>query len=159
MLLYGVLMPVEQMIEPYLCHLPKQLGLEPRLKTGWIEKDLLKLGLTVDEIADIQIQSDVPKINGLAEAVGALYVIEGSTFGGKIIYSTIKKELRLHQNNGARYFYGYGAQQVHKWEFFCQFIESFIREQPQHFSPLSHTARETYEAYHRWFLRNKKHQL
>lgn len=51
-------------------------------------------------------------------ALGILYVIEGSTLGGKVIYKHIQKTLGLNEKSGAAYFYGYGEKTGELWKNF-----------------------------------------
>lgn len=58
------------------------------------------------------------KENLLPFGLGILYVIEGSTLGGKVIFKHVQKALGLDQNNGASYFYGYGEKTGDFWKSF-----------------------------------------
>lgn len=51
-------------------------------------------------------------------ALGILYVIEGSTLGGKVIYKHLQKTLGLNEESGAAYFYGYGDHTGELWKNF-----------------------------------------
>ena len=51
-------------------------------------------------------------------ALGAIYVLEGSTLGGKIIKDLIWKQLGISSNLGFAFFNGYGSDTVTMWQTF-----------------------------------------
>jgi heme oxygenase (biliverdin-IX-beta and delta-forming) len=61
-------------------------------------------------------------------ALGILYVIEGSTLGGRIILKNISAALQLDENHGASYFAGYGAQTGVRWKTFIDAMVSYEAE-------------------------------
>ena len=50
-----------------------------------------------------------------AEAMGSLYVIEGSALGGRVIAPQLKRTLGLDQGRGASYFNGFGGETGAMW--------------------------------------------
>ncbi len=54
-----------------------------------------------------------------------MYVLEGSTLGGKFLYNHINKTLGLDTTNGASYFYGYGPQTGSKWNTFVSLMADY----------------------------------
>ena len=50
-----------------------------------------------------------------AEAMGSLYVIEGSALGGRVIAPQLKRLLGLDQGCGASYFHGFGGETGAMW--------------------------------------------
>ncbi|MCK9686247.1 biliverdin-producing heme oxygenase [Scleromatobacter humisilvae] len=50
-----------------------------------------------------------------AEAMGSLYVIEGSALGGRVIAPQLKRTLGLDQGRGASYFHGFGGETGAMW--------------------------------------------
>lgn len=61
-----------------------------RYKTPRLKQDLLALGSSNDDIANIPRCADLPAIATTAELLGCLYVIEGATLGGEIgVESTV----------------------------------------------------------------------
>jgi heme oxygenase len=68
-----------------------------------------------------------PVMQGLSEtsldkAFGGMYVMEGSTLGGKFIYSNMVDRLSLDAAHGASYFYGYGADTGKMWTTFLSVL-------------------------------------
>lgn len=94
-------------------------------KTDLIEKDLVELNLE-----KLSLTSET-KIQNRAEALGALYVIEGSMLGGNVIAKTLKKydDLALKSFN---YFGHYGENLGTSWKAFIQYINvEFTTEDEQ----------------------------
>ena len=63
----------------------------------------------------------MPDLATPAAIVGALYVIEGSTLGGKVIARQLAAHLGLNAAKGARFFHGHGAATEAHWGEFWQF--------------------------------------
>ena len=110
-LFYGYFRPVETAVFQYIDQgdLP---DISTRRKSNWLESDLeqMKQDLPVHRCENI------PQINSRAGAWGALYVLEGSTLGGKIISKMIasrlpEDDLPLH------FFQGYGDDTMHRWHY------------------------------------------
>ena len=57
-------------------------------------------------------------LGSLAEALGSLYVIEGSALGGRVIAPHLKRTLGLDQGRGASYFHGFGGETGVMWNNF-----------------------------------------
>lgn len=61
-----------------------------------------------------------PAVDSLAEAVGLLYVVEGSTLGGQLIARALAARHGLDAAHGARFFNGYGEATAAQWAGFLQ---------------------------------------
>lgn len=58
-------------------------------------------------------------------AMGMLYVLEGSTLGGRFILKNIQENLKLNEENGVSYFAGYGNKTGSYWKKYLQFLTDF----------------------------------
>ncbi|WP_337044970.1 biliverdin-producing heme oxygenase [Emticicia sp. 17c] len=58
-------------------------------------------------------------------ALGCMYVMEGSTLGGKIILKHINKTLGIAQAAGGTYFTGYGDNTGYFWKTFLQTLSDY----------------------------------
>jgi heme oxygenase len=85
-----------------------------RRKLESLVKDIQSLGGTLPEKVAAE---HLPLIENHLQAFGALYVMEGSTLGGKIISQMISKQLGIH-NNGLLFFQSYGEQLNSMWDNF-----------------------------------------
>ena len=62
--------------------------------------------------------SELPSIRSHQHALGALYVIEGSTLGGKIISKMISHQIPSTDGHGLTFFNSYGDDTITMWERF-----------------------------------------
>jgi len=63
-------------------------AIEPRLKSHLLEKDISQLGKSFDDIGHC---SSIPRPATLSEAIGVMYVLEGSTLGAQILVRGLQK--------------------------------------------------------------------
>jgi len=91
--------------------------LAERRKLAAITADLKHLGVTKDNYKPIY---NLPENVTTAFALGILYVIEGSSLGGRFILNNINSVLAFDENGGATYFAGYGNKSGSLWKHFLQ---------------------------------------
>ena len=65
---------------------------------------------------------ELPEVSSHYAALGALYVLEGSTLGGKIVAGIIGRQLGL--DRGFRFFNGYGDSTNKMWESFKGYLDA-----------------------------------
>jgi len=58
-------------------------------------------------------------------AMGMLYVLEGSTLGGRFILKNIQENLKLNEEKGISYFAGYGNKTGSYWKKFIGYLTDF----------------------------------
>jgi heme oxygenase len=97
---------------------------------------------------------ELPGISTDAQAFGCLYVMEGSTLGGKIIYNILKKQLGIDKLTGASFFYGYGPATGEKWKAFGSGMEAFARETGTGEQIIA-AADDTFSKFEQWLLIQK----
>ena len=146
--MYGFVRPFETIVYPQLSLLIPDI--EDRRKTALLEKDLELLGLAKPEIAQIPL-CPIPADLQAAQAMGRMYVIEGSTLGGAVIYKHIHKILGIDAESGAAYFQPYGQQAGTYWKAFVNNMAAFALEQKKE-QELIVAATETFREIHDWFL-------
>ncbi|BAO86611.1 biliverdin-producing heme oxygenase [Caballeronia cordobensis] len=61
---------------------------------------------------------DLPRMHTLGEAFGSMYVMEGSTLGGRFIAPHVATRLHLEPGVGNAYFDGYGPRTGSMWNAF-----------------------------------------
>src|SRR5690554_5184564 len=89
-----------------------------RRKTEWILDDLDYFQAT-----PLPPYSSVLTIDHPSQAIGALYVIEGSTLGGQIICKMIAERLGISAEGGFKFFSGYGDDTNKMWLDFKFFLD------------------------------------
>jgi len=95
-------------------------NVESRKKSHMIEADLKQLG------SDVRAELHLNKPDGStitpAFAMGMMYVIEGSTLGGRVILKNVEKTLGTDIAQATSYFSGYGERTGSSWK---AFLDSF----------------------------------
>lgn len=111
-------------------HAPERLRalLGPRRRSPWLRQDLQTLGLPladggrVQSIAWLAVVLEPGEVPGQctpgefeAGFLGALYVLEGSTLGGRYLAKQVETSLGLTRGEGNAYFEGHGASTATLW--------------------------------------------
>ena len=104
---YAYFNAVEQAIAPYITSelLPDHAE---RRNSSYLKKDIEELGASVNELPEVK----APEINSTIQALGALYVMEGSIMGGPIIVKMLEK---FGITKGISFFSGYGEATGQMW--------------------------------------------
>lgn len=107
---YTYFSQVEKAIAPYITTqlLPDY---KERRNSSYLKNDIEALGGNVNDTTAIHL----PLIENQLQALGALYVMEGSIMGGSIIVKMLEKG---GITNGVSFFSGYGEQTGQKWGVF-----------------------------------------
>ena len=111
---YAYFSKVEQAIAPFISAevLPDYPS---RRNTLYLKKDIEALGATTDELPIAQ----APAVADTVSALGALYVMEGSIMGGRIIVQMLEK---AGITTGVSFFSGYGEATGQMWQRFTEVL-------------------------------------
>jgi heme oxygenase (biliverdin-IX-beta and delta-forming) len=82
----------------------------PRRRSTMLLTDLSVLGASVFPATPPSLP-----MHGLCDAIGCLYVIEGSTLGGQIIFQRVRERLGAKADGAASFFRGYGPETGGMW--------------------------------------------
>lgn len=120
---YAYFSKVEQAIAPYITKevLPDY---GERRTSIYLKQDIEALGFDTNSLPHAQ----APGINSAAEAMGALYVMEGSIMGGKIIVQMLFKG---GITEGVSFFSGYGEATGSMWASFIEALNKTGASNPQ----------------------------
>jgi len=108
-----------------------------RRKIGYLYSDLIELGIVGQSAASSQVLLDAVsmksqiQLSGLAQMLGAMYVIEGSTLGGAIIKKELAKNPLLAHKVSFYYYGCYGSAQGRMWKEFKDIMEAHINTPQQ----------------------------
>lgn len=80
--------------------------------------------------------------------LGALYVLEGSTLGGRFLYNNAHKVLQLTEQNGAAYFAGYGSETGAMWKNFINNLNDYAAAHPGEQQEIIDGANFTFDAFY-----------
>jgi heme oxygenase len=133
--------------QPYVAGLlDDETLLAPRRRLELLDADLRTLGLSKSDIEALPT-CPPPRLENAAEALGSLYVMEGSTLGGRRILRNVERCLGLSEHAGCQYFAGYGAQTGPMWQAFLQRLD---RAPPEQAADVANGAVATFQALGRW---------
>lgn len=125
--MYGVTKACEDSVFPVIEEVVPDL--DQRYKSLHILEDLAKTGYSEEKLSSIPV-FDCP-FSTVSEALGFMYVIEGSTLGGRVLFKHIHQTLGLTSENGASYFWGYGPQTGILWKSFIAALTGFAVEKDE----------------------------
>ena len=143
--LFGVAIACEDQVFPAIPHIITDL--HSRYKSRLIIDDLLATGFSEAEIDALPVYRF--EFSSAAEALGIMYVLEGSTLGGKILHRHIHEVLGLTPENGASYFWGYGAQTGNLWKSFISSLTQFVDENEERDGVID-SAKKTFTIIDNW---------
>ena len=135
--LYGFYLPFE-----------RAAGLE-HSRTQWLERDLTWLGVAAPVVSRIRLCADIPRYASLERRLGALYVIEGSALGGRLLCRGLDPLLGAGSTEGRRFFAGRGAGTGAAWLGFLDQLASAGAD-PRGRAALVSAAVETFDVFETW---------
>ena len=98
--------------------------LRQRQKTHLITNDLLFLKYVKDKSVTIFKVNEVT----ISFALGMLYVVEGSSLGGRYILKNVEKISGLDNKKGVSYFTGYGEHTYDYWDVFINKLKAYEQQ-------------------------------
>jgi heme oxygenase (biliverdin-IX-beta and delta-forming) len=118
---YAYFSQVEKAIAPFITTavLPDHAS---RRNSAYLKQDIEALGSSVTELP-VALS---PEIRNTAAALGALYVMEGSIMGGRIIVQMLEKH---GITEGVSFFSGYGAETGKMWQAFTEVLNKVDTEE------------------------------
>lgn len=125
----------------------------PRRKSKFLERDLRELGMTQGAILRLPLWRPTMSIRTAAEALGSMYVLEGSTLGGVIIARHVERSLGLGRSNGCSYFRCYGDEVGRMWLAFKAAL--LTRCPPDEEDRAIEAAQRTFETLRSWLVIRK----
>ncbi len=117
-----------------------------RRKKEAIANDIVSLNGTLPALTPDQ---HLPDITNKLQALGALYVMEGSTLGGIYISKMIAGQLNLEDGKSLSFFNGYGDQTESMWTSFKSSLEQLVVE-PGEQAMVIQAANETFTRFKNW---------
>ncbi len=119
-LMHDVIVDTEENIFPMLKKVVPDLSARAKRKS--IEADLGHLRFEKSTFKAVFGDSE---IFSESFALGILYVIEGSSLGGRFIFNHVSDLLGVDENNGASYFAGYGNKTGQLWKIFLRTLTAY----------------------------------
>jgi heme oxygenase len=125
------------------------LGFPLRARTELLEGDLLALGLSRSDIAELPRCADLPRLCRTEHLAGCLYVLEGACLGGQIIAKALRGRLPLTNDHGLSFFVGDGSRTGARWRLVLGWLEDLVRRGALA-DEIVASARETFCSLGRW---------
>jgi len=153
--LYGFIVPLEEGLRRYgasqadaggVSGLPASMSWS---RAGLLRRDLLALGVGEPALRGLPLCAALPRITGPEEALGHLYLTQGSRLGGKVIASAVGQSLGLGPATGCAYFSGDGEDAGTHWSAFKALVESGVG--PGREAAMIEAARGCFLAMLEWF--------
>jgi heme oxygenase len=141
-MMYGYYHAMENELAEYLITHP-DLNFDGRRKSSAILEDLLHLNYN----DSVRVCKRLPEISSGATALGAMYVMEGSTLGGQHIARMIQSQLQI-DIAGLHFFNGYGADTQKMWESFKLTLKGPFNEEEER--DIIETANDTFITFKNW---------
>ena len=95
---------------------------KPRRRLHLLAADLGVLGVSREALAALPL-CPLTTLQGDAEALGSLYVIEGSSLGGRVIQGNVERCLQGVGRASSSYFNGYGDGTGAMWRLFLKRLD------------------------------------
>ena len=92
----------------------------------------------------------LPALGSAAQALGCLYVIEGSTLGGRELARRLDHLLPRDSDAGRRFLFGHGARHGAMWREFCAALER-CGDTPDRRAEMIATALVAFAVFGDWF--------
>lgn len=95
---------------------------------GLLPAERRKLPLLERDLAALEVEPCAPPEAAAADtaaALGALYVLEGATLGGRVIQRRVAGVLGVTPERGGAYYHGYGGDTGARWKEFGEALARF----------------------------------
>ncbi len=138
--------------EPQVAHLLRDEALSgPRRRVHLLAADLAALGVSGPAL-DALPSCPLTILRDGAEALGSLYVMEGSTLGGRVIQRNVERCLGDQGRASCSYFNGYGGQTGAMWRLFLARLDEAPAADAER---IGHGAAATFERLGWWLPRGE----
>jgi heme oxygenase len=123
------------------------IDLSRRERAHLFAADLLELGA---HPARAPRCAALPRVDSAARALGALYVLEGSTLGGIFLLHQVGRALGVTAASGASGIAPYGAAVRDMWVAYADALDRFVQAHPAEEAEIVDAARDTFRAMLAW---------
>jgi heme oxygenase len=145
---HGFYAPVEAGLVRLTAGAPP-LGFPLRVRSLLIERDLVALGLTHREIAELPRCADIPPLACPEDLAGCLYVFEGACLGGQVIARMLRRRFGLATNSGIAFFVGDAEATSDRWRRVLAWLDGIVRDGARSEAIVA-SASATFETLARW---------
>ncbi len=146
---FGIYYPIEDALGGFTQWEEWNIPFEPFGRVKNLSSDLTAMSLPIETV-ELASALDIPQFSNFAEAIGALYVLEGSSLGGRFILLDLAKRLGQAIDGADSFFAGHGAQTGQRWNTFKKSLDSYLSRDPVKFSSVVAGAMSTFASVGAW---------
>lgn len=121
------------------------VDLDERRRAHLLRADLEALGAR----ADAPAFAEPPELRSIAAGFGCMYVVEGSTLGGRVILRYVSRELGVSAARGASFFASHEDRVAAMWRAFGEAASAYCTTEERAQEALA-AAKVTFLAFERW---------
>ena len=115
---------LEDQISQFISTQSCEFDYTARYKTPWLLKDIAFFKDDPHASGNVPcLVMVLPEITDIGQLIGVLYVLEGSTLGGQLIFRSLVNYHGLNHNEGACFFNGYSEHAQLMWQNFLCFSD------------------------------------
>lgn len=149
--MYGFTAPIEQRLRSLADGFESELELERRCKSGLIAHDLARLSARFDsELEPPALCRSLPENRDATQALGTLYVLEGSTLGARWLLRHLQP---LGLDDCCTYLQSYGDALGAMWQKMRGALVLHAEHHPERVPVLLAAARDTFYKLDDWCVR------
>lgn len=142
-LMHGFYAAMERQLDGFLSDVAG-LDFGLRRKAEWILNDIDHFG----NIGSSPSCERLPEITSFSSALGAMYVLEGSTLGGHVIAKILKQQLGTDSDDGLSFFRSYGSETAVMWDRFRRYLDRPYTDVER--SQIIRGAKDTFVCFRNW---------
>lgn len=143
---YTYFYPLEKKITPFFSDEKLIPDFFHRRKSSSLLEDLQHYHISE---TGLEFCRQLPEIDNLSNAIGALYVLEGSTLGGRFISKKVNETIGATPTSGAKFYHGYGPETGAYWKSFCGYLSSYASDSRIH-TDIIESANSTFLKLNSW---------
>jgi heme oxygenase (biliverdin-IX-beta and delta-forming) len=121
-----------------------------KVKAHLLAMDLSILGMDESEQRNLPRCEELPRLSSFAQKMGVLYVLEGSTLGGRVISKRLKDHFGDTVLDKLNYYSCYGDNIGFEWKSFQIFMGSQFDDKADEIPVVITAANDTFLALHQW---------
>jgi heme oxygenase len=148
--LFGLYEPLERSFHAFDEWDRLGLPLDRRNPCARLSGDLLALGIDPHHVPRASLAM-LPRLPTFPHALGALYVLEGSTLGGRMILRDLEARLGPQIVGAMCFLRGHGAETGPMWQSFRTALDRFGQASPRLREDVVAGAERTFDAILAWF--------
>jgi heme oxygenase len=147
---FGLYEPLESSLADFSYWNDLGLELGARNHCACLVADLAALSASIHDLPRAG-RGVLPELPNFAHALGALYVLEGATLGGRVILRDLEARMRTAIFGATRFFGGRGDAVEPMWTTFRSAVDGFGQERPELRGDVVSGAERTFGAIKDWF--------